>query len=477
MNTNEAVKAQRALDYYDGDQERHLISVLNDPNSGRRNWRVRGIIPRYRNITKMVVDKSGLLFKDNVPALVVYDENSDVPNEEKTKAVNDELYRTEWQEVLINLDVVVRLLKTAMLLVQYDSEQQELVFTILHRGNSAVVGDYNTRKINGLIYTTGDYQYRIITNEEIVDIEYRPNVKETIITNREPNTLGTIPVSLFYDTQLPRYGFWNYVDYSIVSLNELVNLHLTDSEYAISWAKLPTLFTNCRLQSDDSGYEQVNVIPDETHSFTPRELLTGGNYSSGGNGVIGGPGRAVQLDSAGVDAPFIKYEGPKIDIKPINEVVDQWIVSVCSDWSVRIDTGGAGRASSGFQLIVEELPNIELRQVRQRMFERGFKRLYKTIGKVLNVVRGENIFDPTSEVEVEFTLPKLPVNTFDQEKEWTEKINNGRASVVDYLMDVQQLTKQQAEKKYLEIISYNSISSINTQQENEDEQNDGSQPN
>jgi len=144
---------------------------------------------------------------------------------------------------------------------------------------------------------------------------------------------------------------------------------------------------------------------------------------------------------------------------------------------VRIDTGGAGRASSGFQLIVEELPNIELRQVRQRMFERGFKRLYKTIGKVLNVVRGENIFDPTSEVEVEFTLPKLPVNTFDQEKEWTEKINNGRASVVDYLMDVQQLTKQQAEKKYLEIISYNSISSINTQQENEDEENDGSQPN
>jgi hypothetical protein len=97
---------------------------------------------------------------------------------------------------------------------------------------------------------------------------------------------------------------------------------------------------------------------------------------------MAGPGSAVVLDSMGVDSPFVRYENPDIDIKPLNEVVDSWIKSFAGDWSVRIEVAGQGRAQSGFQLIVEESDNLDLRKQRQRMFESGFKRLYRVLAAV-----------------------------------------------------------------------------------------------
>lgn len=135
LDSNEAEFASKALNYYDGKQESELERLLSHPEKGRKEWRRRGYIARHRNITKMVVDKSALLFKEAPPQLEVRIKGSDAVDKAASEALMDLLDDTEWIETMVNLDVVVRLLKTAILLVQWDSDAGKPVFDILHRAN------------------------------------------------------------------------------------------------------------------------------------------------------------------------------------------------------------------------------------------------------------------------------------------------------------------------------------------------------
>lgn len=231
----------------------------------------------------------------------------------------------------------------------------------------------------------------------------------------------------------------------LVSLNELYNLHLTDSEYAISWSKLPTLFTNCSFGEGNQQLEVAALFGEKLPHYVPKD----------GSELIGGPSRVIQLDSNGVDSPFIEYKSPQIDIKPLDEVVTNWMDQFAADWSVRMVTGGNGSANSGFQLVVEELPNRELRQQRSKQFAAGFKRLYKIIAQVINTQYGYEYLPYNSDGYIEFPIFELPVDESADELMWSERIKSGRASIVDYLMIKQSLTKEEAILKAQEIANYN----------------------
>lgn len=443
LNGDEAKQAHKALCYFDGEQEELMVKLLSDPNRGRRKWQERGIIPRYRNLTKMIVEKSGMLFKDKPPEFEIYVGNSDVEDEAQTKKLADELYKTEWVETFTNLDQVVRLLKTGLVLVQYNKDEGQLVFDILTRANAQVLINPSTRAVESLIYRTSDCgdteTFRIITPLLVIDLL---KVKEKVtVVNSEPNPHGIVPVATFYDTNVPRNGFWAPASYDIVSMNEMVNLHLTDSEYAISWAKLPTLFTNMKFQNDEVetySIEQIgtNALP----RMVPSQ-----------ESLLGGPSRAIMMDSAGVDSPFIKYESPKVDIAPLDEVVDGWIKAFAEDWSVKISGKDNSRATSGFQLLVEEIDNLDLRKRRQRMFEAGFKRFFKVLTAVMNTIK-PGYFNDNAELFVDFPDPFLPVDTKEQEEVWTARIAEGRASDVDYFVEVHGLSRTEAEEKVREVI-------------------------
>jgi hypothetical protein len=452
LKGNKACTARKALNYLDGQQEAEIEKLLSDPHKGRRGWKQRGIIARTRNITKMIVEKSAQLFKDQPPTFEVYNDGSDVVNEADTQSLNDELYKIEWQEFFINVDQVVRLLKTAIVLSQYNGEDQQLELDILHRGNSAVMVNPVTRGIDALIYITseddGVATYRVITADEFIDLmEVKTGNKSNVtVTAQNINPYGLVPATVFYDTTVPRSGFWNEPTTELVGLNELVNLHITDSEYAISWAKLPTLFI---IDCEVSGQSTVMEVVSEVGSSLPRQVATEQVHT-------GGPSRAIQLMSNGGGAPSVQYLSPTINIEPLDTVVDGWIKSFAADWSVRIKTAGEGSASSGFQLVVEELPNLDLRKQRQRMFEAGFKRFYRIFKTVMGVATGKT-FSTTGELFVEFADPNLPTDTKISEEVWTMRINENRATVIDYLMDTQGLSKDEAIIKWNEIKQFNAV--------------------
>lgn len=455
LQTDKAKNAKKALNYLDGQQEAELEKLLSDPNKGRRGWKSRGIIARTRNLTKMIVEKSGQLFKDKAPIFEVYPEGADTYDETDTKVFMDEMYKTEWQEFFINVDQVVRLLKTAIVLMQYNQEDDRIELEVLHRGNCAVMVNPVSRSIDALIYITsesgGIATYRIITNDMFIDLmEQKSGGKsQIVITDQNPNTYGVVPACVFYDTSVPRSGFWNEASMELVGINELVNLHITDSEYAISWAKLPTLFMiDCEVTGNNTTMELVQ----DSNSPLPHQAPTEQVHT-------GGPSRAIMLASNGQGTPSVQYLSPSINIEPLDKVVDNWIKSYAADWSVRVKAAGEGQATSGFQLVVEELPNLDLRKMRQRMFEAGFKRFYRVFRSVVSVAKGVSL-NPTAELFVQFGEPVLPTDTKVQEEVWSVRINEKRATVIDYLMETKGMTRDEAEEKWAEIKAFDEAQKV-----------------
>jgi len=451
LDTSEAKKANKALKYYDGKQEEEMTKLLDDPDRGRKNWKQRGIIPRFRNLTQMIVEKSGKLFKDVPPTLSVY-EGKNV-NELTSNLLQEELDKAGWIEFFTNHDAVLRLLKTAVVLTQFDPEDNSLSFETLHRGNCVIITDSFGKKVLGLVYKTSEFgkveTYRIITQDEYIDlVEIETETTEIVsISNRIPNPYGIVPITFFNDTRLPRVGIWNEPGMDLIAINELYNLHLTDAEYAISWSKFPNLIMiDCEV-SDSENLQMQEIL--YTGDKMPRTTFTPGEISAG-------PSKAIMLRSNGSNSAQVDYKTPEVSIEPLDLVVQNWVNQFSYDWSVRLNTAGNGSATSGFQLVVEELPNLELRQQRAKMMSTSLNNLFKVIKVVINTHYGRKVFSDTSTLYVEFNNPNLPVDGKQTEEIWDLKITGNRASVVDYLERIEGYSKDEAIKKYEEILTINS---------------------
>ena len=433
LNGKKPFEAQRAINFFDGNQEEEMIKVLNDPYKGRDNWKSRGFVARYRNITRMIVEKSGRLFLSGLPQFDIFNANETEANEELNKLFAEEVAKVEFHETLSQFDQIVRLLKTGIMLVQYDNEQQKLVLDILHRGNCAVQINPTTKDIMNMVYRVseddGVAMYRVFSQTEIIDLmvtapEMGKNSTVTVI-NIEPNLYGMVPAIPFYDTTIPRSGFWVEGGNDLIQVNEMVNMHLTDTAWSLSFANRPTVVTNAKLGGNSASYE----VEDSGRSLEK---------------VITGPDQVIYIDTMGVDSPFFEYKIPVVDFASMDAVVNGWTAALAKDWSVNLRNDSEARATSGFQLVVEGLDNKELRIQRQRMFEQGFKRFYRVMRKVLSVASGVAVFPEDSELFVTFGDDKLPTDEKENEELWSMKISSGRGSTISYLMETRGISRDEA---------------------------------
>lgn len=442
LSTKKASAVRKCLNYYDNNIEEEVIRWLSCPNSGRKDWKKRGFIPRFRNLVSPIVDKSGMLFNQACPTFEVYEKNSTDPSEIYSKIITTIFESSDFEELLIQLDPVLRLLKTCMVLTEWDPIEYKLIDYILHAGNSACVTDkYN--KIIGLIYETTDDTYRIYTKDLIYD--FVEDNEQYRITSTQINTWGIIPLTVFHDISAPRTGIYNTPGIDLINANEIYNIHLTDTEFSLRWSKLPTLYTNCRF---GAGQENIEVVQ-EWGQALPHLTATA-------PAIVGGPDRAIIMDSIGVDSPFVEYKAPVFDVASADSTVLQWMQNVAQDWSVRLDVVGNGSANSGFQLVVLELPNMNLKQQRQKQYTKSLSHYYDVIKTILNKVHGV-ILPPDSLLYIEFPEVVLPVNRIEEENIWTIRIDNGRASIIDYLMETEGVTEQEAITIADQIQTYNTI--------------------
>lgn len=436
--------AQKALDFYDGKQYEHVVEMLDEPNQGRASWREKGLRVIFRNITKKIINKSGLLYIKGAPTIEVW--RNEVVDDRQTAVLNEVLHAADFNEFMINFDSVVRLLKTAMVLVQYDLDSDSIILDVLHRGNSYVICDPITKKPNTLIYKTHEDEenyshYRIFTKEAVEDWkEAHTSGSEPIKVGEEENPYGMVPVSVFYDTNKPRTGFWIEAPKEMVMFNEILNMHMIDLEFAASWSVHQTLFTNCNIEGEEYGDVSFDQ---EYQQKLPRPVSQ--------KGLIGGLGKVVHLDTTGVESPFIEYKGPVVDMAGSHDLYKDWCRDYADDWSVTVKMDGDGNANvSGFSLVVQEKDNLELRQERQRMAEAGLQRLMHVIHHIWNFHHA-NVFTDDMEIFVDFTQPKLPFDKLEDEELWSKKIQEGRASIIDYLIEKEKLSREEAEERLAQI--------------------------
>lgn len=431
--------AEKVLDYYDGDAKEHLMKFLT---LHRKNALKKGLIPRSRNLVKNIVEKSGMLFNGKAPVLNVY--IGDTVDEASSAKVQAIMESADWVEFFNNFDITLRLLKTEFLLVQVDPLTKQFVFTALDQSNSAVETD-EFKRLTTLIYCTGELpddgkSYRVWTDIEYFDLEVDRYGNETIVPgSAQPNPFGVIPAVPFHDTSTPREGAWNEIPEDLVEINDIYNLHLSDSEFAAMWVKQPTLFTNATIQGGMGATMEAQQFPGES---LPRWV------PSSDPGFVGGPGTVVAVETNG-DPVYLDYKGPTPDLAALDTMVKQWVADFAQDWSVAIAQEGNGQADSGFKLVVKELPNLELRKKRARMMEAGFHRLYKILVPICATV-GISL-PPEGDLWVDFGQPDLPVDEKLSEEVWSRKIAEKRATRVDYFMEVKGMTKLEAEQKVAEI--------------------------
>lgn len=421
--------AQKYLDYYDGEQKewvkQHLKRIRFSAYSS-------GMLEaRFRNIVKMVVDKSGMLFNNKPPVLEVY--TGDTVSEAESARLMDLMESADWIEFFTNLDPVVRMLKTCIVLVGYVPEEDRLTLTLLSQHNAAVSYDEMTKKVNMLVYKTGytdeGKTYRVWSPELVQDITVLKHSGEERIDQVVPNPYGIIPMAAFHDTNTPREGFWNDMSEDLIEINDIYNVALSDSEYSAAWAKYETLFTNATVE----GSDELGIMMPMQVEGEPLPRLR----PAIGPSAVGGPGKVIQLDTNGVASPFVEYKGPKPDLAPLDAMVQKWVVDFASDWSVNANAD-VNAADSGFKLVVKEMPNLELRKKRQRMMEAGFKRLFQ----VIKVVVGG--FSAESQLFASFGAPELPIDEKATEEVWSRRIAEKRASRVDYFKAVHGMSEAEA---------------------------------
>ena len=464
LRAPETAEAQKLIDFYEGAQQKHLQADLD---AYRKDWQGRKFIARVRNITKAIVDKSGLLF-NAPPKFEIIEFGKTVPVNDPTF---DELMdRSDWIEFFQNIDVYTRLLKSTCVLQQkyvptstvtsngkYSpnfGNGDALLLTMLTRANSAVVLDITGTLIVEVAFLTSnitaaaDFTYRDITPELVTDWQVKNGI-ETIIKSRA-NEDGFVPASMVYDVNRPRSGAWVNPPEDIISLQEMVNLSLTDTEFAIAHQKQKTLFTNATVVgSSNKGSSQMMHIPHAEEGFTP----AGTNYPSAKSGIgsseMGGLGNVVTVTAPDASiAPFVKFDGPVSDLLNLTQVMEQLAKGVAYDWAVNMRMEGSGKANSGFQIIVEEMDNLQLREKRAQSMQAALRRFYMITQRLYPTLTQGSL-------RAKWAPPSLPVNTNEQEVLWSNRIAEGRASVLDYFMEVQGLGQDAAWEKILEIQQVN----------------------
>jgi len=368
--------AKKAIDFLDGDQQQHMIDLLNTDGIGIKKWRERGVMVLWENITNKIIDKSSQTYQTD-PERVIPDD------EAATEAYKNVLHQSNFSEVSEDIDQLSRLLKMAAVIVQYSEETGSLFFEQLTRANSDI--DYNrvTGEVISCLYRTsgtgesGGDLYRYWTVEEVIMLEMDKSGQAKEVSN-EDNTYKIVPLAILFDIKPPRYGIYAKPSYEqLILLNEAVNMFHIEAKFNQRSQAFGTLFTNA-------------IIP---------------------AGTVFGPDAVVKIESQGLDEPtFVEYRSPSIagNIEAFLDWLRALIIAVGDEWGVNIKAGGVGSADSGFKLVVEELPTLQLRKKRQKpaaSFEQSLFTVVKAISDTVGLgVTGD-------EVTVSFPAPDLPVDT------------------------------------------------------------------
>jgi hypothetical protein len=397
--------AKQAFDYLEGQILPYLEAILDDTCKGISKWRERGVLPIYESNLSQIIEQSANTYQDD-PNREIVKEDGDL-DEDKTALYAELLEKSQLNQYINSFDESRRLGRASLILIQYDDETERIVPSILSRDNSDVKWNQKTRQIDALIYSAGTcgpnggQLFHLWTPEVVQDIEMASTGSGGTLVAETPHDYGVVPVAYAWDIAPPRYGFWpKDKSQQLISLNDAVSLFHTQAKYAQKDQTFPTLFGDVE-------------IPD---------------------GTVMGSGAYVKMDRGGtVDAlPFLEYKAATDVDKSLPaflEWLKVYVKNVGQQWGVNLRIDGNANSDSGFKLVVEEFPSLELRNKRIKSavpFEFQLHNVYSIVSEV------HGLGDITGKFRVDFKPPRLPVNDKEQWEIAMGKLATGVWSKEDF---------------------------------------------
>jgi hypothetical protein len=470
FNGPDAIEANRLEDYYLGKQNQYVEEMLGEY---RDDWKARGFIVESRNITAAIIDRSApIINKPPVLSVVPYGENKGKPDAK----FNQIMQAANWQAKFQNIDKFSRLMGSLVVVQQkyvpegrmtvdgsykFDPSQGDaLKIDFMHKGNSVVKMDKLGMTIVELAFLTSDWSncnkwtYRYINADVIAD--YEVDGDEETCTSADVNPDGIVPASPWYDTREPIRGIWHNIPEDLLNMQNKVNLFNVDLTRAIAYQQQKTFFTDSDIVDNgnrtagrplmghpgidgEEGKSQGQVYKAASQAWT---RLTAGKKS------IGGLGSMVRLkkDSNTNTAPLVKFDGPDTDVMALYNVTALQVRDVAADWGVTVKAMESQKANSGFQVIVQESDNLQLREVRAQSAQAGFRRFYE-VTKVLYPELQEGT------LTAEFAPPSLPVDPVANQQRWTYLQANNFATPIDYWMQEEGMTFEDAMAKLDQVLA------------------------
>lgn len=384
---NQARKQETAkrLNFYHDSQLERLEEMLNqlfsDPAS---------MVKVSLNIVKKIISNLAQTYKEppvrtldasekdqKLYSEILEQSNFDVKMKQAsryTKLLKTILIRPVWRNEKIDIDLI-----TGNLLDVVCGDTPEILEKIL-------ITNYGTSdKIE-------DVTFSLWTVDTWSRLDYRGNVIE-----QENNPYNILPFIPLFDYPPPSSAFWLPGGEDLISLQETINLKLTDLNYLIS------------CQSFGVGY------------------IKG---SQGGSNLKVNPGSLVELPENGE----IGFESQKAEIKEVVDAIDKLIKWGCvshglSAASMSTDASEA----SGLSKLVDKSELTEARQDDVALFRAEEKQIFNVLRIVWNTHSKKKLSESAT-LSIDFADPKQKLSDKEQAQADDLKIAQGVLSPVDVIM-------------------------------------------
>jgi len=296
-----------------------------------------------------------------------------------TKLLKTILLRPIWRNGKLDIDI----LTGNILDVDTGDSPEELT--------KVLITDYgNSNKIE-------EVEYSLWTPEEYQRLDY-----QGYVIDEQENPYGVLPFLPVWDYPPTGSEFWLSGGDDLISLQEMINLKLTDLCYLI------------RQQSFGVGW-----------------IKSG----KGGGSVQADPGTLVELpldkDSG------IGFESQQSEIGQVVEAIDRLIkwAAMSNGLSVSTVDTKSTREFSGVAKLVDTQELLELREDDKTVWRAYEKQLFNLIRVVWNTHNQKDKISRESTLTVDFSDPRPIISPKDQAVAWESQLSMGVISPVDIVLE------------------------------------------
>jgi hypothetical protein len=385
-NLARKTEASKRLDLYHDAQLDHLETRLNelfsDPSA---------MVKVCLNVVKKVVNNLAQVYRE-APVRIIEGTDSD-----------KELFAGIIEAMALDVKLKLasryaKLLKTILLRPVWRNERLDLDILT---GNILDVETGETPEILSKVLVTDfgtsdkieEVEYSYWTPETFQRLDYRGQVKE-----EAANPYGVLPFLSVFDYPPPSSSFWLPGGEDLVSLQEAVNLKLTDLLYLLS------------TQSFGVGY------------------IKGGQ---GGGSLKVDPGALVELPENGE----IGFANQQARIEEVVGAIDKLIKWGCVSHGLSAASMSTDpQEASGLSKIVDTRELAEMRAEDVALWRSYEKRLFSLIRTVWNAHSPTKKLSESATLNVDFADPRPEVDPKSQAEAWEKLLGFGVISPVDIAM-------------------------------------------